>query len=449
MTTPASGRQCPELKAVATALKVPIDLTPPDCCKWNSVLCNDYGNVTKIIWNVKGAPGYIPDVIQNLTSLEYLSLQHNVITGTLPSGLGQLSKLIYLSVYDNHMEGEIPETLGLLQNLQVMYVYPSDPFFSFLFSTSLLTPHGTSDLSSNNLTGSIPASLNNLTRLQEIYLDDNQLTGGIPDLYTSHLCFGGTNRTGICYDQFTRNGIKDCNPLPPPPANATIAPPNGSASVVIPAVAGGAGFAVLVMAVVIGVLVHRLRQAKEAAAAAGATSGQSFLSPTVSTGMDSATITGIYCDLPADDSLRRPFALPSSGTAGSPTPASMDVVDGNSTLTSRILPDGKRILVDLNASTDTGSTIASRTLPTAGRFLMGRMASDMNSSLASSRILPTSSHHPSTVMSSIDSYASSTGSMASSRTSHADVDSDIVVLHSGPIVGYDFEEHVGASRRLL
>ncbi|KAI9222584.1 hypothetical protein BC828DRAFT_18357 [Blastocladiella britannica] len=54
MTSSMPGKQCPELKAVATALKMPIDIALPDCCKWAEVLCNNGGNVTKIVWSVKG-----------------------------------------------------------------------------------------------------------------------------------------------------------------------------------------------------------------------------------------------------------------------------------------------------------------------------------------------------------------------------------------------------------
>jgi hypothetical protein len=64
--------------------------------------------------------------------------------------------LQYLSLASNQLTGSIPPQLGNLTNLQGLY------------------------LSSNQLTGSIPAEIGSLAQLRRLYLDVNQLGGSIP-----------------------------------------------------------------------------------------------------------------------------------------------------------------------------------------------------------------------------------------------------------------------------
>ncbi len=62
-----------------------------------------------------------------------------------------------LSLYNNQLTGSIPPEIGNLTNL------------TYLF------------LENNQLTGSIPSEIGSLTNLVRLYLGDNQLTGEIPD----------------------------------------------------------------------------------------------------------------------------------------------------------------------------------------------------------------------------------------------------------------------------
>ena len=67
-----------------------------------------------------------------------------------------MSGLIDLDLSSNQLSGSIPPELGNLTNLQYLY------------------------LSSNQLTGSIPPELGNLTALEVLRLNDNQLSGEVP-----------------------------------------------------------------------------------------------------------------------------------------------------------------------------------------------------------------------------------------------------------------------------
>ena len=50
----------------------------------------------------------------SLTTLKYLSLSVNQLTGAIPAELGNLTNLKWLSLYDNQLTGEIPAELGNL-----------------------------------------------------------------------------------------------------------------------------------------------------------------------------------------------------------------------------------------------------------------------------------------------------------------------------------------------
>lgn len=93
----------------------------------------------------------------NLTSLEWISLKNNALTGTLPDDFCyNLPNLKMLYLYMNQLNGSIPINIDECRKLRVL------------------------DLSSNGFTGYIPRSIGNMTELTEIYLSNNDLEGEIP-----------------------------------------------------------------------------------------------------------------------------------------------------------------------------------------------------------------------------------------------------------------------------
>ncbi|CDY56672.1 BnaCnng30900D [Brassica napus] len=86
-----------------------------------------------------------------------------MLSGEIPKELGNCSELINMFLYDNGLSGTLPRELGTipmsfgnLSNLQELM------------------------LSSNNITGSIPSVLSNCTRLVQLQIDANQISGLIP-----------------------------------------------------------------------------------------------------------------------------------------------------------------------------------------------------------------------------------------------------------------------------
>ena len=90
-------------------------------------------------------------------------------------------RVTYLAFWDNNLRGPLPAELGHLDQLtqlplQDNYLTGSIPDLGRLTNLTLLR------MWNNQLTGNIPRSLSNLTKLRTLELWDNQLTGPIPDL---------------------------------------------------------------------------------------------------------------------------------------------------------------------------------------------------------------------------------------------------------------------------
>ena len=185
--------------------------------------------------------GPIPAALGNLPRLETLVLFANKLTGPIPSELGRLTRLETLSLSFNQLSGELPSSLTNLRQLSFFRFLdnaglcaPSTPAFEqwregisdFLGLTCGSRPPPLSDrdalvavfwatdglswsnvtnwlsdkpldewygvftdaegrvielkLDDNNLTGRIPASLANLSRLRVLNLNENNLIGKLP-----------------------------------------------------------------------------------------------------------------------------------------------------------------------------------------------------------------------------------------------------------------------------
>ncbi|KAI9223517.1 hypothetical protein BC828DRAFT_375683 [Blastocladiella britannica] len=213
-----------------------------------------------------GLSGTVPLNLGKLTSIESLWISSNKLNGTLPENLGGLTRLVNLTLSGNQFGGTIPTYFGGMTNLTRLWL-ANNAFtggipdtlanLAALKELSLdnnqlngtispllgkLTDLTNFTLSNNRLTGSIPGAFSNLTSLAQFNLGGNQLDGQIPDLLSRDictilpqrglqpLCFGGTNRTGTCYEDV--KSIMAC------PTLAIPDPENSSSSPVLPIVLG-------------------------------------------------------------------------------------------------------------------------------------------------------------------------------------------------------------------
>ena len=90
-------------------------------------------------------------------------------------------RVVDLALYSNQLRGSIPSELGNLTNLTRLHLYnnqlsgPIPPELGQLTNLTVLL-----DLGGNQLSGLIPAELRNLTKLRNLRLSNNRLTGPIP-----------------------------------------------------------------------------------------------------------------------------------------------------------------------------------------------------------------------------------------------------------------------------
>ncbi|WZZ73803.1 hypothetical protein YC2023_085173 [Brassica napus] len=151
-----------------------------DCCSWTGITCNksDNNRVTKLELGNKKLSGKLSESsLQNLDQITVLNLSRNFIRDSIPLSIFNLTALQTLDLSSNDLTGEIPNTVNLpsLQSL---------------------------DLSSNKLNGSLPSHLcNNSTRIRVIKLAVNYFAGDFPPgfgncLLLEHLCLGMNNLTG-------------------------------------------------------------------------------------------------------------------------------------------------------------------------------------------------------------------------------------------------------------
>ena len=209
--------------------------------QWHGVTTDADGRVQWLELSYNDLTGSIPPELGNLTNLEWLFLDSNDLTGSIPPALGNLTNLIGLSLSYNDLSGSIPPALENLTNLiglslsgnqltgcipNGLRAIPNDLDELKLNNCSVDAPESESDravlvalynatngaqwedntnwlsdqpldqwygvfidadgrvssldLSYNDLSGSIPPALGNLTNLRGLSLNYNQLTGSIP-----------------------------------------------------------------------------------------------------------------------------------------------------------------------------------------------------------------------------------------------------------------------------
>ncbi|KAL4625802.1 hypothetical protein ACB092_05G050700 [Castanea dentata] len=145
----------------------------------------------------------IPLWIGEMTNLLVLRLRSSELKGYIPQQICQLSSLRVLDLANNSLSGSIP---NCLKNISAMALPDSDDisFYSFRYTCPYLyvsyvenlqlVPKGKEmeynenlklvrliDLSSNNLSGSIPAEISDLSKLRFLNFSRNHLMGKIPE----------------------------------------------------------------------------------------------------------------------------------------------------------------------------------------------------------------------------------------------------------------------------
>ncbi|KAI8011469.1 Receptor-like protein 34 [Camellia lanceoleosa] len=155
-----------------------------------------------------GFHGPLPTLVPNMTNLSHLDLSSNYLDSTIPSWLYSFSHLEFLDLAYNRLEGGISKEIGNLTSAIFLNLSQNNLEGSLPNSIGNLVSLHSLDLSYNGLEERLPRSLGNLCNLisidlshnkfsgelftlsskctaihalEHMRLDDNQLSGHIPD----------------------------------------------------------------------------------------------------------------------------------------------------------------------------------------------------------------------------------------------------------------------------
>ena len=152
-------------------------LTPP-LNTWYGVTTGYDGRVTALHLDNNNLTGSIP-ALNSLTRLLYLDLSNNTLSGSIPP----LPALIHLDLSANDLSGSVPDISMELPFLQFLDL-SHNRFRVLLRLTSpyclALANFTHFDLSHNQLTGPVPASLGRLGDLTHLDFSHNRLSGPLP-----------------------------------------------------------------------------------------------------------------------------------------------------------------------------------------------------------------------------------------------------------------------------
>ncbi|KAF2299929.1 hypothetical protein GH714_006019 [Hevea brasiliensis] len=157
------------------------------CNNWNGIQCKN-GRVTGI--NISGFkrthiggsnPSFSVDSLVNLTFLEYFNASGFSLPGSIPSWFGYgLGSLQVLDLRSTSMSGPLPDSLGNLTRLDALHLSDNNLAGSIPSALGQLMQLSVLDLSRNFLTGQIPTTFALLSNLSRLDLSSNYLTGSIP-----------------------------------------------------------------------------------------------------------------------------------------------------------------------------------------------------------------------------------------------------------------------------
>ncbi|KMT05573.1 hypothetical protein BVRB_7g168170 [Beta vulgaris subsp. vulgaris] len=149
-------------------------------CKWQGISCGSSGQLTSITLVSKSISGTLPSEITQLSNLESLSLQNNHLSGTIPP-LANMSNLQEVFL-DGNFFSHIPSNFLVgLPNLQSFSI-TDNPLDSWSIPQGLSESSSLQSFRAANasVVGPIPDIFGSLPSLQDLRLSYNNITGFLP-----------------------------------------------------------------------------------------------------------------------------------------------------------------------------------------------------------------------------------------------------------------------------
>ncbi|CAM6113707.1 unnamed protein product [Calypogeia fissa] len=147
-------------------------------------------NLTSLRLQGNGFSGQVPSELGNCVLLQELNLNSNHFTGELPLQLGNLRSLSVLDLGRNYLSGSIPSWLFNILELKELNLAGNQFGGPIPSSVQSLRQLETIDFSYNSFTGDIPMELGTMQSLQVIRLSNNVFTGEVPDYSSGGGCQG-------------------------------------------------------------------------------------------------------------------------------------------------------------------------------------------------------------------------------------------------------------------
>lgn len=156
--------------------------------KWEGVVTGEIdGQLRVVALNLSGVDviGELPENLTDLTELQMLLLRQNEITGNVISLCAKFPKLLYLDLSRNDfINYEDTPPAGSFGNLQYLYLSVC-PIKGPIPDWALLPGLVELSVSSSQISGNIPAQIEQMSNLTLLDLSNNQFTGSIPPWITS------------------------------------------------------------------------------------------------------------------------------------------------------------------------------------------------------------------------------------------------------------------------
>lgn len=170
----------------------------------NPIAPNAYGNIaslTKLKTLSLSGTGLtqIPPQVSQRTQLLNLNLNNNNITEQNTSGLATLVNLEWLSMESNQLS-QIPAQLTLLKKLQTLNL-GRNKISGGIESLAAISSLQQLFLNNNQISGNFPSALLGMSRLMMVNLNSNQLTGDLPNKLPEI--------THISNNRFNKNQLSD------------------------------------------------------------------------------------------------------------------------------------------------------------------------------------------------------------------------------------------------